>query len=107
MNGIYVEKFGGASVNSASAVRNVVSILQNEKKKRIVVVSAMGKTTNSLERIVNLWHSEKIVNEEEFDKLLHYHLDIAEDLFETEDAKAECKELISRLMAECREKCSR
>lgn len=104
MNGIYVEKFGGASVNSASAVRNVVSILQNEKKKRIVVVSAMGKTTNSLERIVNLWHSEKIVNEEEFDKLLHYHLDIAEDLFENEDAKSECKELISRIMAECREK---
>lgn len=104
MNGIYVEKFGGASVNSASSVRNVVSILQSEEKKRIVVVSAMGKTTNSLEKIVNLWHSEKIVNNEEFDKLQHYHLSIAEELFANEEAKNSCKNLIKHLIAESREK---
>ena len=104
MNGIYVEKFGGASVNSASSVRNVVSILQSEEKKRIVVVSAMGKTTNSLEKIVNLWHSEKTVNNEEFDKLQHYHLSIAEELFANEEAKNSCKNLIKHLIAESREK---
>ena len=104
MNCIYVEKFGGASVNSAAAVRNVVSILQGEEKRRIVVVSAMGKTTNSLEKIVNLWHSEKAVNNEEFDKLLHYHLDIAEELFTNEEAKISCKNLIKRLITESREK---
>lgn len=104
MNGIYVEKFGGASVNSAAAVRNVVSILQGEEKRRIVVVSAMGKTTNSLEKIVNLWHSEKAVNNAEFDKLLHYHLDIAEELFTNEEEKISCKNLIKRLITESREK---
>lgn len=104
MNCIYVEKFGGASVNSAAAVRNVVSILQGEEKRRIVVVSAMGKTTNSLEKIVNLWHSEKAVNNEEFDKLLHYHLDIAEELFTNEEEKISCKNLIKRLITESREK---
>lgn len=104
MNGIYVEKFGGASVNSAAAVRNVVSILQGEEKRRIVVVSAMGKTTNSLEKIVDLWHSEKAVNNAEFDKLLHYHLDIAEELFTNEEEKISCKNLIKRLITESREK---
>lgn len=41
---IFVEKFGGASVNTAAAVKNVISILKRESKKRVVVVSAMGKT---------------------------------------------------------------
>ena len=48
-----VFKFGGASVKDASAVRNVGSILSRyEGQKLIVVVSAMGKTTNKLEDIV-------------------------------------------------------
>lgn len=78
---IYVEKFGGASVNSASAVKNVFSILQKTNNKRVVVVSAMGKTTNKLENIVNLWYKEKSFNEEQFKDLYDYHKGIIKELF--------------------------
>ena len=49
-----VFKFGGASVNSADAVRNMARIVQNhlESEPLVVVVSAMGKTTNLLEQLV-------------------------------------------------------
>ena len=51
-----VFKFGGASVKSADAVRNIVSILEKYSDKSIVVVvSAMGKTTNALERIIEAY----------------------------------------------------
>lgn len=49
-----VFKFGGASVNSADAVRNMADIVQShlEPTPMVVVVSAMGKTTNLLEKLV-------------------------------------------------------
>ncbi len=49
-----VFKFGGASVNSADAVRNMAQIVKNhlESESLVVVVSAMGKTTNLLEKLV-------------------------------------------------------
>ena len=49
-----VFKFGGASVNSAEAVRNMAHIVQThlEDEPLVVVVSAMGKTTNLLEQLV-------------------------------------------------------
>lgn len=49
-----VFKFGGASVNSADAVRNMAQIVQThlESDPLVVVVSAMGKTTNLLEKLV-------------------------------------------------------
>lgn len=49
-----VFKFGGASVNSADAVRNMAQIVQKhlESEPLVVVVSAMGKTTNLLEKLV-------------------------------------------------------
>ncbi|MEE1097840.1 MAG: aspartate kinase [Bacteroidales bacterium] len=100
MEELFVEKFGGASVNTASAVRNVVSILKSESKKRVVVVSAMGKTTNSLERIINLWHKERLVNEKEYDDLLAYHFGIVEGLFEDEALMKDCKELVQSIVDE-------
>jgi aspartate kinase len=49
---VNVFKFGGASVKDAQGVKNVVEILSNFKdEKLVVVVSAMGKTTNELEVI--------------------------------------------------------
>lgn len=104
MSEIYVEKFGGASVNSAQAVRNVVSILQSQKRKRIVIVSAMGKTTNALERVVNLWHKAKTVNEEELLSLRNYHLSIVRELFQDHKAKASCEDLVKGLLKECRQR---
>ena len=75
-----VFKFGGASVNSANAVRNMASIIKSFANQRLVVViSAMGKTTNKLERLVpgvtpHEQHAD-ILND-----LKTYHYDIAHEL---------------------------
>jgi aspartate kinase len=50
-----VFKFGGASVNSADAVRNAGKILQQTNEQIVVVISAMGKTTNLLEILVRAY----------------------------------------------------
>ena len=48
-----VYKFGGASVKDAQAVRNVCDVLKKDKSTDLlVVISAMGKTTNALEEVV-------------------------------------------------------
>ena len=78
-----VFKFGGASVKSADAVRNIVSILEKYSDKHIVVVvSAMGKTTNALERMIEAYVSGNTdVVEKEFNFLKNYHEEIASGLF--------------------------
>ncbi len=49
-----IYKFGGASVKDAAGVRNVASIIAKEKNNDVlVVISAMGKSTNALETLVN------------------------------------------------------
>ena len=75
-----VYKFGGASVKDAAGVRNVVSILQSESDVNLmIVISAMGKTTNALETIVNEYYSG---NSFSLDSIKQYHFDIMNQLFE-------------------------
>ena len=51
-----VFKFGGASVKDAPAIENLKSILQRyENEKLVVVISAMGKTTNFLEKLLDAY----------------------------------------------------
>lgn len=53
MKHLKVFKFGGASLRDAAGIKNVASILQTYKSNPVViVVSAMGKTTNALEEVV-------------------------------------------------------
>ena len=53
-----VFKFGGASVSTAERIKNVGKILQkHESQNLLVVVSALGKTTNALEKVVNAFYS--------------------------------------------------
>ena len=55
-----VFKFGGASVNSVERIQNVGHILQQFNNEKImVIISAMGKTTNALEKVVELFLPEK------------------------------------------------
>ena len=78
-----VFKFGGASVKDAKAIRNVSNILNDYKEEKIIVVfSAMGKTTNLLEKINLSIHNK---NEPEFKQLIKelkaFHSLILNDLF--------------------------
>lgn len=51
-----VFKFGGASVKDAQAIKNVVEILRTvENENLVIVISAMGKTTNAMEKVVNAY----------------------------------------------------
>ncbi len=77
-----VFKFGGASVRDAESVRNVARIIERFKNDQlIVVVSAMGKTTNKLESLVNA-HFAGQATEAILEDLRKCHGDIARDLFE-------------------------
>lgn len=49
---IRVHKFGGASVKDEQAIRNMADIVKSLEGRNVVVVSAMGKTTNAMEAVV-------------------------------------------------------
>jgi len=73
-------KFGGASVKDASSVRNAARILEMYSGERLfVVVSAMGKTTNVLEQLVNLRY-EKQDYAEHLAMLKKFQMNIAQEL---------------------------
>ena len=77
-----VYKFGGASVKDADAVRNVASILKSEvKEPTCVVVSAMGKTTNALEAVLDAFYHGKENRDELLKGVLATHLQILAGLF--------------------------
>lgn len=76
-----VFKFGGASVKDAEGVRNLLSIVRQTTDELVVVVSAMGKTTNALERIVEtIGLGDKRGVEEQWNELAAYHQQIASEL---------------------------
>jgi len=71
-------KFGGASINSVDRFKNTANIISGfQHQKILMVVSAMGKTTNSIEKVVENFCSENSeVAHELFEHLKNNHLDI-------------------------------
>ena len=88
-----VFKFGGASVKDAKAVKNVADILKLFPKENIlVVVSAMGKITNALERLTDaIFYPAKNAGDKKDDaskilaEIKKYHFDIIEELFPSKE----------------------
>ncbi|MCA6436989.1 MAG: aspartate kinase [Bacteroidetes bacterium] len=77
-----VFKFGGASVKDATAIKNVVKILQTfATEKTIVVISAMGKTTNKLELLAQAYFKGTDDLHLILDDLKSFHFNILEELF--------------------------
>jgi aspartate kinase len=84
-----VFKFGGASVNSAEGVQNFVKIVQSYKNESLIVVSAMGKTTNALEQIVDNFFNKKIdLVQKQLEEVKAYHFEIIESLFSKTDTSS-------------------
>lgn len=79
-------KFGGASVKSADGVRNLASIVGKAKENHIIVVSAMGKITNALERLCDSYFNKKDDTNIILDEINDYHTQIINDLFHSEDS---------------------
>ena len=77
-----VFKFGGASVEDAEGIRNIARIISSEQDNLVIVVSAFGKTTNALERVLKLWMAGDKSYREHLNDIYSYHISVAGDLSE-------------------------
>lgn len=96
-----VFKFGGASVKSAEAVKNVAKIIQLYPNDKIaIVVSAMGKTTNALEKLNRSIYYNSGDQKETLEEITSYHKEIYLSLFpNSSDFSTEIKEIFNELSA--------
>lgn len=102
-----VFKFGGASVKDAGAVRNVAKILDLFKEEKLVIViSAMGKTTNALEDIMKSFWNQDGKSDDLIAKLRQYHKQIETDLFGggSSQISSEIDAIFEELKLKCRHK---
>lgn len=77
-----VYKFGGASVRDADSIRNLLRIVEQEKEPLVVVVSAMGKTTNALENVVNAaFEGNLSASLDELERIRQYHHIVIRNLY--------------------------
>jgi aspartate kinase len=81
---MHVYKFGGASIATPERMKALLPIIREAKKPLILVVSAMGKTTNALEEIVRAACTDKDRARSLADALEQQHLDYARTVLSPE-----------------------
>ncbi|WP_027879565.1 aspartate kinase [Mesoflavibacter zeaxanthinifaciens] len=80
-----VFKFGGASVKDALGVKNLVSVLEEVgHENTLIVISAMGKTTNAMEVVIGNYFNNQAELQAALQDVIKYHNQIIIDLFENE-----------------------
>ena len=81
-----VFKFGGASVKDAEGIKNVFDLLNKVGAEEVLlVISAMGKTTNALEVVIKNYFEKSSAFHASLQEVRKYHNQILLDLFEDED----------------------
>lgn len=81
-----VFKFGGASVKDAAGVINLSGIVRKyDGQQMLIVVSAMGKTTNALEKLTQAYIKSSDELSQVFAEIKDYHFNIIKELFEPGD----------------------
>ena len=81
-----VFKFGGASVKDANGVQNLISVLEQVgHDNTLIIVSAMGKTTNALEQVIGNYFDNKPELQNAIQSVITYHNDIILALFENKN----------------------
>ncbi|MFD2542676.1 aspartate kinase [Lacinutrix gracilariae] len=81
-----VFKFGGASVKNAESVKNLVKTIQKVGyKDTLIVISAMGKTTNSIEVVIDNYFNNKAALQSSIQEVRKFHNEILLDLFTSEN----------------------
>ena len=94
-----VYKFGGASVKNADGVRNLRSIVSDEEGL-FVIVSAMGKTTNALEKVfAGVQTGDTTLADQTIAELRQYHAAIIDDLYREHRTIAEVDAMFDELSA--------
>ena len=77
-----VFKFGGGSVNSSSSIKKLAEILRSHEGDHLtVVISALGKTTNALEKLASAFYYEPEKIDENYNQIKDYHLSMTSELF--------------------------
>ena len=85
-----IHKFGGASIKDAEGVRNLVKVFNGiGTKDALVVISAMGKTTNALEKVVGHYFNNKKELKSSLQDVKKFHNAIILDLFELAQTERE------------------
>lgn len=80
-----VYKFGGASVKDANSVKNIASVLKTVgHDNTLIVISAMGKTTNAFEKVIKNYFNNKTALQSSIQDIIKYHNAILLDLFEND-----------------------
>jgi aspartate kinase len=92
-----VFKFGGASVSSADAVRNSVNILQMYPGNKVLVISAMGKTTNALEIVARKYFNQDPEVWNIFQEVKAYHDGIITELWGEPSSLSEVEKLFDQI----------
>lgn len=92
-----VYKFGGASVRSSQGIINLSKIVKNCADSLVIVVSAFGKTTNAIEKILVSFYQDDSIRFKLLKELKEYHYSIAKELFPSGDQNlfAELNEIFS------------
>ena len=78
-------KFGGASVKDAEGVKNIASVLKTVGyENTLVIVSAMGKTTNAMELVIRNYFENRVELQSALQDVKKFHNQILLDLFDNE-----------------------
>ena len=78
-------KFGGASVKDAEGVKNIASVLKTVGyENTLVIVSAMGKTTNAMELVIRNYFENRVELQSALQDVKKFHNHILLDLFDNE-----------------------
>ncbi|QRM88947.1 aspartate kinase [Lacinutrix sp. WUR7] len=81
-----VFKFGGASIKDADGVKKLVETLQTVGyDNTLIVVSAMGKMTNALEKVIDKYYNDKAALQSAIQEVKKFHNEILLDLFPNEN----------------------
>ena len=94
-----IYKFGGASVKDAKSIKNVVNVLNySGYDDTIIVISAIGKTTNLLEKLVKDYVSNSKSLKNTFHELIDSHIKILNELNFNNNSKltSDVKNIISQ-----------
>jgi len=82
-----VFKFGGASVKDAAGIINLGKVVKNYKDNQLlIVVSAMGKTTNALEKLTKAYFNQTEDVHDIYEEIKQYHYHILSEIFDSNAA---------------------
>lgn len=99
-----VLKFGGTSVGSAASIKNVKDIIDSQKGRKLVVVSAMAGVTNQLVELHYLLSSGQIeASEELVEQIKQKHLNLIDELFDSSEEHRTTTKLFRVLFSQLEE----